>query len=138
MSVSDAFKKVIKAVYVHCRKSETQISKNTISLSCSLEASSSQGYHFRFFDAYMYLHVYCAQSLSFVQLFVTAWTVACQASLFQKFLGKNTGVVAISYSIHVYKCIYISIYIPIHIHIYIIHVYKHIYIYINIFNLLLM
>ena len=119
MSVSDVFKKVIKVVNVHCRKSETQISKNTIPLSCSLEASSSHGYHFRFFDAYMYLHVYCAQSLSFVQLFATAWTVACQASLFQKFLGKNTGVVAISYSIHVYKGIYLSIYIYTHTYIYI-------------------
>ena len=32
------------------------------------------------------------QSLSCVQLFATSWTVACQAALFLRFSGKNTGV----------------------------------------------
>ena len=41
-------------------ENQKQISKNTIPFSCSLEASSIHDYHFRFFDAYMYLHVYHA------------------------------------------------------------------------------
>ena len=40
----------------------------------------------------------CVQSLSYVRLFVTLWTVVHQASLPWDFSGKNTGVVAISFS----------------------------------------
>ena len=44
-----------------------------------------KAFHFKIF-----VHV-CAQSPSYVQIFVTAWTVACQTPLFMNFLGKNIG-----------------------------------------------
>ena len=37
---------------------------------------------------YVFLHMIlcvCAQALSHIQLFLTSWTVACQAPLFMKF-----------------------------------------------------
>ena len=43
---------------------------------------------------FFFLH---AQSLSYVQLFVTPWTVVLQAPLSTGILSKNTGVGAISF-----------------------------------------
>ena len=41
-------------------------------------------------------------SLSYVRVFLTPWTVAQQAPLSIDFPGKNTGVVAISFSMESY------------------------------------
>ena len=43
-------------------------------------------------DNYLDIEVTCAQSFNHVQLFVTPYTVTCQAPLSWNFLGKNTGM----------------------------------------------
>ena len=43
-------------------------------------------------------YAYVLSCFSHVQLFGTLWTVACQAPLSMDFPGKNTGVVAMSFS----------------------------------------